>query len=122
MAGACLLVAAPGRPVMAAGEACYELTMRDLLPGGRDVVLMVRVDGGQVREHAAAVAGQPNVECRVKEHGLKLAGRRLSGPMRIAVGGRIEKVDLDASLLKLTDFTPPRAVRGPGARVSHGCA
>ena len=84
-----------------AGEpAYYECTIQGALPGSQDVILVVGVADGQVRQCALELPGRPYAVCRMKEHRLKADGGRLSGPMRIQVDGATEKIELDVALDK----------------------
>jgi len=44
----------------------YECTLQQVLPGGKDVLLMFAVEGGRVREQAAAIVGDPRATCRIR--------------------------------------------------------
>ncbi|MGD0897180.1 MAG: glycoside hydrolase domain-containing protein [Thermoguttaceae bacterium] len=113
---AMLLAASPG----SAGERrYYECTLQRVLSSGGDVVLLLCVEDGQVREHALKVASEPYTTCRMKEHSLKVDGTRLSGPMQIQVGPGTEKLALDVALDKGGTYLaaygcpdPPRKVEG----------
>ena len=115
-AGAMVLSAASA----AAGDRLYyECTLQRVLSSGGDVVLLLGVEDGQVRQHALKVTSEPHAVCRMKEHGLKVAGSRLSGPMRIQVGPGIEKIALDVALDKGGTYSvaygcpdPPRRAEG----------
>ncbi|MGD0901034.1 MAG: hypothetical protein ABR915_24655, partial [Thermoguttaceae bacterium] len=61
---------------------------------------MFAVEGGQVREQAAAIVGDPRATCRIKEHALKVEGGRLSGPMQIQTDAATEKIELNVTLDK----------------------
>ena len=87
--------------VASAGErAYYECTLQQVLTGGRDVILLLGTEDGQVRQHGLTVADPPNTVCRMKEHRLKVNGARLSGRMQIQVGSATEKIELDVALDK----------------------
>ena len=78
-----VLAALLARPVPAGERAYYECTLHEVLTGGKDVVLMLGVEDGQVLQHGLTVAGEPYAVCRMQEHRLKVEGGRLSGPMQI---------------------------------------
>ncbi|MGD0899253.1 MAG: glycoside hydrolase domain-containing protein [Thermoguttaceae bacterium] len=97
----------------------YECTLQRVLASGGNVVLLLNVEDGQVREHALKVISEPYATCRMKEHSLKVDGNRLSGPMQIQVGPGIEKIELDVALDKGGTYLvaygcpdPPRKVEG----------
>ena len=85
------------RAQAADGRFC-ECTLQGVLESGGDLVLVLGVEDGQVRRHALKAASEPYTACRMLEHGLKVDGVRLSGPMRVQVGPGAEKIDLDVAL------------------------
>ncbi|MGD0898484.1 MAG: hypothetical protein ABR915_11655, partial [Thermoguttaceae bacterium] len=87
-------------PGSAAERKFYDCTLQQALSGPRDVVLMFAVEGGQLREQAAAIVGDPRATCRIKEHALKVEGGRLSGPMQIQTDAATEKIELNVTLDK----------------------
>jgi hypothetical protein len=98
----------------------YECTLQRVLSIGGDVVLLLGVEDGQVREHALKVASEPYTTCRIKDHALKMDGARLRGPLQIQVGPSTEKITLDAALDKGGTYLvaygcpdPPRKTEGP---------
>ena len=97
----------------------YECTLQRVLSSGRDVVIMLGIEEGQVRQHALKVAGEPYAVCTMKEHGLKVDGHRLSGPMQIQVGPSTEKIELDVALDKGGTYSIAYGCPGP-ARQAEG--
>ncbi|MGD0896398.1 MAG: glycoside hydrolase domain-containing protein [Thermoguttaceae bacterium] len=109
LAGLAMLLLSASRG--SAGEwLYYECTLQRILSSGGNVVLMLGVEHGEVREHALNVASEPYTVCRIKEHGLKVEGTRLRGPMHIQVGPATEKIELDVALDKDGTY-----------RIAYGC-
>ena len=78
----------------------YNCTLQQVLSAAKDVVLMVEVEDGQLRQLALTVPDHPNALSRIKTHRLTVDGNRLSGPIQIQVGTTTEKIELDVVLGK----------------------
>ena len=96
----CVLVTVLSQAASGGKRAYYECTLQQVLTGGRDLALLFEEEDGQVRRHALMVPGDPYAACRAREHGLKVEGGRLSGPMQIQAGPAVEKIELDVVLDK----------------------
>jgi hypothetical protein len=104
--------------VASAGERVYyECVLQQVLTDGRDVRLLLGTEDGQVRQHGLTVADSASTVCRMKEHGLKIAGGRLSGPMQIQVGLATERIELDVAL----DKAPGAPAGGGTYSIAYGC-
>jgi hypothetical protein len=104
---------------VAAERTHYECTLKGVLSGDRDVVLVVAAEQGQIRESAAMVAGQPRTAQYLKDPNLSVEAGRLRGSIVISLPPATERIDLDADLLKGGTYKihygcpdPPRAAEG----------
>jgi len=98
----------------------YDCSLQRVLPDGKDVRLMLGVEGGEVRHYALKIADVPELDYRLKGHRLKVERNRLSGPLEIHVGAALEKIELDVDLDQGGTYAvssgcphPPRKVAGP---------
>ena len=105
-----LAILLPAGHLRAGDRRYYECVLDRVLASGGDVVLLLGLEDGQVRQHALRAASEPYTACRMREHGLRVEGTRLSGPMQVQVGPGVEKVELDVAL-----------DRGGTYLVAHGC-
>jgi hypothetical protein len=76
----------------------YECVLQQVLAGGKDMVLLVGTEDGQVSQHGLEVPGEPETACRMKEQHLRVDGARLSGPLVAEIGPHREKIALDVAL------------------------
>jgi hypothetical protein len=114
----CALATMLPQAASAGQRAYYECTLQQALTSGRDVRLLLETEDGQVRQHAVAIPGDSYAACRVREHGLKVAAGRLSGPMRIQIGDAVEKVDLDVALDKAGTYAIAHGLRKAEGKVA----
>ncbi len=76
----------------------YECTLQQVLTGGKDLILLLGMEDGEVRQCGLEVAGQPGTVCRMKEQHVRREGGRLRGPLDVQVGPHTEKITLDVAL------------------------